>query len=207
MTKPEKCSHGFLAAAFLAVAGVVSSSAKAASAAGDGVEKAGVIPTIEQGIVPMIVSLLVFSIVLAIVSTVIWPKITRGLAERENKIREEIESAEMARKQARESLEEYQRSLEKARAESQRMLEQTRAQQAQMAADLRAKADVELGQLRERAMKDIETAKRAALSEIGSQASSLAVAAASKVLRREIRAGDHQAMVDESIQALQAARN
>lgn len=207
MITPVNGSHGYCASAALAAWGLFASSALAASPAGGDVEKAGVIPTIEQGIVPMIVSLLVFSMVLAIVSMVIWPKITRGLAERENKIREEIESAEMARKQARESLEEYQRSLEKARAESQKMLEQTRTQQAQMAADLKAKADVELGQLRERAMKDIETAKRAALSEIGAQASSLAVVAASKILRREIRAGDHQASVDESIQALLAARN
>lgn len=170
-------------------------------------EKAGVLPTIEQGIVPMIVSLVVFAVVLAIVSTMIWPKITRGLDERAAKIRDEIESAEMARKQAKDALDEYHKSLENARAEAQRMLDQTRAQQAQLAADLKAKADTELSQLRERAMKDIDTAKRAALSEVYTQAATLASAAASKILRKEIKADDQRALVEESVRALQGMKN
>lgn len=178
----------------------------AGESAGHG-EKAGVLPTIEQGIVPMIVALVVFAVVLAIVSTTIWPKITKGLADREAKIIEEIESAEMARRQAKDALDEYQKSLENARAEAQKMLDQTRAQQAQLAADLKAKADVELGQLRERAMKDIDTAKRAALTEIYSQTANLATAVASKILRREIKVDDQRTLVEESVRALQGGKN
>ncbi|HLO39843.1 MAG TPA: F0F1 ATP synthase subunit B [Phycisphaerales bacterium] len=192
------------------VASVTVGGVSLAAAADDhahGVEKAGVLPTIEQGILPFVLSLAVFAVVFAIVAVAIWPKITRGLDDRANKIREEIESAELARRQAKDALEEYQKSLENARAEAQKMLDQTRSQQAQLAADLKAKADAELGQLRERAMKDIETARRAALAEIYSETANLATAVASKILRKEIRADDQRNLVEESVRALQAGKN
>jgi F-type H+-transporting ATPase subunit b len=189
------------------VASVTVGGVSLASAADvEGGEKAGVLPTVAQGIMPMILALVVFSIVLAIVAVVIWPKITKGLDDRSNKIREEIESAEMARRQAKDALEEYQKSLENARAEAQKMLDQTRTQQAQLAADLKAKADVELSQLRERAMKDIDTARRAALAEIYSETANLATAVAAKILRKEIRADDQRNLVEESVRAL-ASKN
>ncbi len=178
-----------------------------AAEAAEHAPKAGVLPKLEEGIVPMIVSLVVFAAVLAIISTTVWPKITQGLSEREAKIRDEIESAEMARKQAKEALDNYNKSLEQARAEAQKMLEQTRAQQTQLAAELKAKADVELGQLRERAMKDIDTAKRAAIAEIYTEATSLASAVAAKILRREVRPEDQKTLVEESVRAFQAAKN
>lgn len=192
----------------LVLVGMTASAALASDPAhGGAVEKVGVIPTINQAIVAPIVTLVVFAIVLAIIAVKVWPLINKGLSDRENKIRGEIESAEQARKQAKDALDEYQRSLENARAESQKMIETTRAQQGQLAAELKAKADVELGQLRERAMKDIDTAKRAALAEIYSEAVSLASTAAAKILRREVRPEDQRILVEESVRALQAVKN
>ncbi len=169
-------------------------------------EKAGVLPTVEQGIVPMLVSIIVFVIVLAVLSVAVWPKIVKGLDERANKIKEEIESAEMARKQAKDALDQYQKSLADARAEAQAMLEKTRQQQIALAAELKAKADAELAAMREKATRDIESAKKAAISEIYTQASNLSTTMASKILRRQITAGDQQALIDESLAQLQGAR-
>jgi F-type H+-transporting ATPase subunit b len=170
-------------------------------------DKAGVLPSVAQGIVPMIVSLLVFGIVYAILAKFVFPKINKGLQDRGDKIREEIESAEQARLQAKDALEQYQQSLAQARAEAQKMLEQAKAQTLALSADLKAKAEVELGQLRERATRDIETAKRAALNEIYAEASNLATHIATKILRREVRPTDNQAIVDESLRQLQSTSN
>lgn len=170
-------------------------------------EKAGVVPTISQGIVPMIVSLVVFAAVLAILSAKVWPKVVQGLKDRENKIREEIESAEMARQQAKDSLEQYQQSLSQARAEAQKMIESARQQQAVLSAQLRAQADAELAALRDRARKDIEAAKRAAVAELYNEATSLATLMASKVLKRQVTQADTNALVEESVKQLAALRN
>lgn len=168
-----------------------------------GHEVVGALPTVKQGIVTGATAIVVFLLVFAVLAVKVWPTITKALDERAAKIREEIESAEMARKQAKDALEQYQQSLAQARAEAQKMLEQTKAQQTALAAELKAKADSELAQMRERAMRDIDAAKRAAISEIYTDAASMASLVAGKILRREIRPADQQALVEESLAKLQ----
>lgn len=166
---------------------------------------AGVLPTVEQGIVPMIVSLLVFAVVFAILAAKVWPAISGGLRAREEKIRQAIEEAELAQQQAKEALQQYEKSLAQARAEAQKMLDDAKAQQQAIAADLKAKSDVELNAMRERAKRDIDSAKRAALAEIYAETSSLAASIAGKILQKEIRPQDQQRLVDESLAEFQAA--
>jgi F-type H+-transporting ATPase subunit b len=158
----------------------------AAAHEGGGEPKAGVLPTVEQGIAPSVISLVVFGLVLAVVATKVWPQIAKGLDERATKIRDEIAAAEAARKQAKEALEQYERSLAEARAEAQRMLEKTKAQQQELANELKAKADQELNAMKDRARRDIESAKRAAISEIYNEAANLATSVAGKILQREV---------------------
>jgi F-type H+-transporting ATPase subunit b len=172
-----------------------------------GHEKAGVIPTVSQGIVPMIVAIFVFLVVFGVLSTVVWPKILGGLNDRADKIRSEIEAAEQARVEAKKQLDQYQSSLAEARAEAQRMLERTRAEQLALAADLKSRADAELAQMRDRAMKDIDAARKAAVADIYSEAANLATGVASKILRRNINAADQSALVEESIATMKSMRN
>lgn len=178
----------------------------ALAAGGDG-PKAGVMPTVEQGVVPALVGLLVFGVVFAVLAAKVWPPILKGLKDRENKIREEIESAEMARQQAKDALEQYQQSLSSARAEAQKEIEKARAQATAIAADLKAKADVELSAMRERAMRDIEAAKRAAVAEIYNESANLASMMASKILKRSVNAEDQTALLRETVDQFAASRN
>ena len=170
-------------------------------------ETVGALPTVKQGLATGITALVVFAIVAAFLGAFVWPKINAALEARENKIRDEIESAERARQQAKEALEEYQNSLAQARAEAARMLEQARAQQQQLATELKAKADAELSQMRDRAMKDIDAAKRAAIAEVYADATNLSTILAAKILRREINPQDQQRLVEESLSQLEASRN
>ncbi len=181
------------------------SAAAARAAEPAGHSPAGVLPTVEQGIVPMIVSLLVFAIVFAILATKVWPAISGGLKDREEKIRQSIEEAELAQQQAKEALQQYERSLAQARAEAQKMLDDAKAQQQAIAAELKAKSDAELNAMRERAKRDIDSAKRAALAEIYAEASTLAASIAGKILQKEIRPQDQQRLVEESLAEFQAA--
>lgn len=168
--------------------------------------KAGVMPTIEQGIVPAVVTLVIFGIVFAVLATKVWPKIVKGLDDRANKIREEIAAAEAARKQAKDALEQYERSLADARAEAQRMLEKTKAQQQALADELKAKSETELNAMRDRARRDIDAAKRAAVAEIYEHAATAATAIAGKILQREVNVRDQQRLIEETVVALQAGR-
>ncbi len=175
--------------------------------AADGHEKAGVLPTIAQGIVPMLISIVVFIVVLAVLSVKVWPAILGGLKDREKKIKDEIEGAELARQQAKDALEQYQQSLSQARAEAQKEIDKARAQAQIIGAELKAKADVELNAMREKAMRDIENAKKAAVADIYSHSAQLATTMAGKILRREVNSGDTQRLLDESVAQLSGSRN
>ncbi len=210
-----------LALLILALAPAWSSMTRAAHAApeqtdhatGDGHAAAGgdhadpsPIATPKQGVITGVMAIVVFVAVFALLYAIVWPKIAGGLDERASKIRDEIASAEAARKQAKMALEEYEKSLADARAEANRMLEETKAKQGELAAELRAKADVELGQMRERAMRDIDAAKKAALNEIYTESVSLATTMAGKILGREVNSGDQGRLVEESLAELATSR-
>ncbi|MCC6284586.1 MAG: F0F1 ATP synthase subunit B [Phycisphaerales bacterium] len=193
-----------LALALVAVAALAAEEGHDAHAGGH--ETLQAIPTVEQGVITGVTAVVVFLLVLTILSLKVWPTISKALDARNHKIKSEIEAAEMARKQARAALDDYEKSLAQARAEAQRMLDDTRAQQNKLAAELKARNEAELGQMRERAMKDIEGAKRAALNEIYADAASLATQVASKILGREVSAGDQQRLVEESLRELKSVQ-
>lgn len=165
------------------------------------------LPGKDAGITTGITAVIVFLIVAVVLLTMVWPKIAKGLDDRNAKIREEIEAAEMARRQAKDALEQYQNSLAQARAEAQKMLDQTRAQQAVMADELKKKADVELSQMREKAMRDIESAKRAAVGEIYTQAAELAGTMAGKILRKNISVDDQSRLIEETVSQMNNRNN
>lgn len=166
-------------------------------------EPPSVVPTAKQAIAPAITALIVFSVVLLVLGTKVWPKINNGLAEREAKIRNEIDAAEMAQRQAREALQEYERNLADARAEAQRMLDDAKSKQLALAAELKVKAEGELNAMRDRARRDIEAAKKAAITEVYEESVRLASLAAGKILQREIRPEDQKRLLEESLSELQ----
>ena len=69
-------------------------------------------PTVAE-LAPAITTLVVFGIVILILFTKVWPKITSGLDERQTKIRQEIEAAEASQAEARAAMEELSSSLGK----------------------------------------------------------------------------------------------
>ncbi len=176
--------------------------AAAPESEGHGGEKAGVLPTVAQGIVPMLVTLVVFGIVFAVLAVLVWPKITKALHEREAKIRSEIESAETARKQAKAALDQYERALSDARAEAQRELEKAKVLQAQQLTEMKAKNDADMAIAKDKAMREIEAAKKLAIQEVYGQGAQLASMVAGRILQREINAGDQQRFVDEAVATL-----
>lgn len=181
--------------------------ALAADAAHGGSDQQSLIAELRQGKIAGGVAIVVFLVAFSILALKVWPTITRGLQDREDKIRNEIEAAEMARAQAKDALEQYQQSLAQARAEAQKEIDKARAQAQAISAELKTKADAELNAMREKAMRDIDNAKRAAVSEIYAQGSALAASMAGKILKREVNTNDTQRLLEESVRQLEGARN
>src|SRR5262245_7007326 len=123
--------------------------AEAADAAHGGGTHAQVLDT--SNLLPGITALVVFAIAFGVLAVFVWPKITKALDEREQKIRNEIESAEAAREQAKAALAEYQRNLAQAREEANAMIAKAKSDAKMAAEELRTKNQAEIVEMKQRA--------------------------------------------------------
>jgi F-type H+-transporting ATPase subunit b len=169
---------------------------EAADTAAHGAEHADVMA---MNWLPAATSLAVFLTAFAILAIYIWPKITKGLDDRERKIRETIAEADKAKAEAEEALAEYQENLVKAREEANAMIAQAKSDAKAAGEELRKRNDAELSEIKQRATREIESAKQGAITELHAEASMLATAIATKILQREISAEDQQKLVDEAL--------
>lgn len=177
---------------------------EAAGAAAHGAEHAEVMDF--ANFIPGITTLLVFLLAFGFLGLKVWPRIVKGLDDRQNKILQEIRAAEESREQAKAALAEYEKNLASAREEANQMIAKARTDAKAVAEDLRSRNQTELAEMKERAAKDIQSAKENAIVELHAEAAVLASTMASRILGREITSGDQQRLIEESLQQLQAAR-
>jgi F-type H+-transporting ATPase subunit b len=147
-------------------------------------------------------NLLIFLSVLAILTKFVWPPILAGLQARENHIREDLEGADRANKEARVLLTEYNQRLSQAQTEVQGLLAQARKDAEVSAKKIVEQAREESDQQKNRALADIEMAKRAALAEMADQTTDIAVQMARQMIGRELKAEDHAEVVRQALQGL-----
>ena len=150
-------------------------------------------------------ALVVFLVTVVFLVVVVWPKITKGLDDRNDKILGEIKAAEDARTQAKDALAEYERSLAEAREEANRTIAEARAEAQRLAEEMKASNERELADRMARAKADIEAAKKSAVADIHANATELASAIAGRILQREINAADQARLVEESLKELDTA--
>lgn len=162
---------------------------------------------IEYSLISNVTALVVFLAFLSVFSFVVWPRISKGLDDRRNKILGEIKAAEDARAAARSAQEEFERQLVSAREEAAAMIKQARADAQRAADELKARNEQELAERVARANADIEAARRAAVADLHQQAASLATEIAGRILKRQINDADNDRLVQESLHQLASGRN
>ena len=145
-------------------------------------------------------SIVLFVVLLAVLGKFAWPPILRGLQDREQKIRGDLQNAEKAARDATRTLEEYHAKLAAANEDSRKLIAEARTDAERVAAQLKATAKADVDQIRQRAQEDINAAKEQAINEIYAQTASLATQVAGRILQREIRPEDQQRLIEESLQ-------
>lgn len=151
-----------------------------------------------------ITGLVVFLVAIGVLYWKVWPIITKGLDDRNEKILSEIKAAEDSRAQAKEALAEYEASLADAREQAQKTIADARAEGQRLFEEMKAKNERELAERISRANADIEAARKAAVADLHSQAVELATMLSSRILEREINASDQAKLIEESLRELDA---
>lgn len=143
---------------------------------------------------------LAFLIVLVGLRFFAYPAVKKGMDDRTERIRGDLDQADRAKSEASGVLQDYQRQLADAKNESNRIIEEARQTADQLRVDLMARAEADVAELRERSRQDIEAAKDRAMADVRSQVAALAIGAAEAVVGRNLDPEANRAIVDRFIE-------
>ena len=126
-----------------------------------------------------------------------WPHIMASIEERQQKIAEGLAAADRSQKDLAQAQDRANESLKEARAKANEIIEQAHQRANQMIDQAKNDAIAEATRQKALAQAEIDAASNRAREELRKQVSLLAVTGAEKLLRREIDANAHKALLDE----------
>lgn len=142
-------------------------------------------------------TVIIFLIVLFVLSKFAYPRILGAVEAREQRMRELAEAAERDRAEAATLLEQTRREMDETRARIQTAIAESRTEVERMKADILADARREQEELMLRARRDVAAERAVALDTVRRDAVDLAIAAAEKLVRRNLDAEDNRRLVRE----------
>jgi len=144
-------------------------------------------------------TLLIFALVVFVLGKFAWGPLLAQLQKREEFIRESLASAKNDREQAEARLKEYEQQLANARKEASAIVEEGRRDAEETAKRIMAEAQQSARTEQERAVREIEIARNTALKDLYEQSAQLAMTMAGSVLKREVKAEDHEQLIKNAL--------
>jgi len=151
-----------------------------------------------------IFELIAFLIVLGVIGWKVLPPLNKMLTQRQEQIRGELEAADQAKTDAEEADAERRRELEEARHRAREIVAQANHTADQVTAARQAQAQAEYERIVNSAEAEVTVARQAAVEQITARVGEIVIAAAERVIGREIQASDHQDLINEAIAAVSA---
>ena len=145
----------------------------------------------------LVIQGLAFFAVAWLVMKFIWPPIIAAIEERQQKIAEGLAAADNAQKNLAQAEEKANEELKAARAKANEIIDQAHQRANQIVDQAKLDAVAEAGRQKALADAEIDAASNRAREELRKQVSALAVTGAEKLLKREIDANAHRALLDE----------
>lgn len=145
----------------------------------------------------LIAQALAFAALIWLIASKIWPPLLAAIEERQKKIAEGLAAADYAQKNLAQAEEKVAEELKAARAKANEIIEHAHQRANQIVDAAKAEALLEAARLKASAQGEIEAAATRAREDLRRLVSSLAVAGAEKLLRREVDANAHKALLDE----------
>ena len=145
----------------------------------------------------LVIQGLAFFAVAWLVMKFIWPHIIGAIEERQQKIAEGLAAADNAQKNLAQAQDKANDALKEARAKANEIIEQAHQRASQMIDQAKNDAIAEANRQKSLALAEIEASANRAKEDLRKQVSLLAVSGAEKLLRREIDANAHKALLDE----------
>lgn len=138
-----------------------------------------------------------FAILIWFSAKFIWPPLMAAIEERQAKIAEGLAAADRSKKDLAQAEEKVNEALREARVKAAEIIAQAEVRGNQIVDAAKEEAIAEGNRQKAAAQAEIVAATSRAKEDLRKQVSSLAVAGAEKLIRREIDANAHRALLDE----------
>ena len=136
-----------------------------------------------------------FIVLMALISVVAWKPITKMMADRADKIANDIDSAQKSRQEASDLADQRRDALSHSRAEASEIVEKQRS-------SIIADAQNEATQYKQNARKDIEQERQDALKNVQSDVADISIAIATKIIKKQLDPEGQQALINSYIEGL-----
>jgi F-type H+-transporting ATPase subunit b len=134
---------------------------------------------------------------------VLWkyglPPIRNMVAQREERIRADLERAEQAKVEAEGVLGQYQQQLADARQEAGRLIDEGRQAADQVRQDLIARAEADAAEVRTRAEEDTRLQVERAMADLRAQVADMSIGLAEKIVERNLDPNAQQELIESYI--------
>ncbi len=147
-------------------------------------------------------TVLIFLLVVFVLGKFAWGPILSALQKREDFIRDSLESAKRHREESEAKLKEYTQQLTAARAEAKDIVDEGRRDAEVVQRKIEDTAKKEATVLIERARREIQIATDTAVKDLYDLSGKLATDIASRIIRKELNAAEHERLIAESIDEL-----
>ena len=145
----------------------------------------------------LIAQALAFASLIWLIATFVWPPLLKAIEERQQKIAEGLAAADNATRNLAQADAKVAEELKAARAKANEIIEQAHQRANQLIDAAKADAIAEGNRQKALAEAEIEAAANRAKEDLRKQVSALAVSGAEKLLKREIDANAHKALIDD----------
>ena len=140
-----------------------------------------------------------FILLVILLWKVAYPQILKGMKNREETIKQQLEEAQKTKKEAENLLEDYKRQLAEARSEAQKIINEGKSLGGNMRKEIVQKAQAGSNQIVKRAQEEIELQKQKAILELQEKIADLSIMAATKIINKSLNTEDNRRLVEEYV--------
>jgi F-type H+-transporting ATPase subunit b len=144
----------------------------------------------------LIAQMIAFGVFVAFCMKYVWPPIMKALEERASKIAEGLAAAERGQQEQELGRKRALEVMHKAKADAAEIVSQAQKRYNEILEQAKHDADAEAARRKTAADAELEQEANRAREELRERVSTLAVAAAEKILQKEIDANAHKALVE-----------
>ena len=145
----------------------------------------------------LIAQMITFGVLIWVTMKFIWPPLAAAMNERSKRIAEGLNAAERARKELADADARVAEEIKQARADAAAILEKAHQQASQLIEKAKQDALTEGDRQKAIAQADIDNMGNSVREQLRGQLGALAIAGAEKILKREIDADEHRALIDQ----------